>query len=473
MNQEPFIRDPNDLSDENLRLPAQNVLDAMMHAVPREEDCEAHVFSLQFQAEMERLCTRERRRKAIRRWSKRAAMLLVCIVSIGAWFAVDTDAKASFMRWFREQKEDCVAYSFQGELDPNAEPMFCKEEYEPRYLPEGYQWTEASESDHRVITVYQKGEDTLEFGYAPQDTGEDWKPDISGKSETSVKIGEEEGRLFSGEGNSVLLWCSRNMGFYLSAPVNGEELLAVARSVSLSNAEELPQPDDYEIAQLPEGYTLQSEENEDGTCSRIYADEQGRLLRLCYGSPLRDPESTALENDVAAETVKVNDFSAKLYLSGNGNGENAVLWTNDDGVTFCLAAPLTREDLIGLAESVMPVYAPLYQPSWLPKSYCLEETFGDEISCTLICYNEETDQTLIFDCFYIHSGVGMSLYTPAKDSGHETVRVHGMYGDLYRSGEDDSVLMWFDEDTGVTFDLNGSLSKKEILKMAKSVERTK
>ena len=77
--------------------------------------------------------------------------------------------------------------------------------------------------------------------------------------------------------------------------------------------------------------------------------------------------------------------------------------------------------------------------------------------------------------FYSHSGTGMSVYAEDDNYEEETVSINGCHGDFYRPTveNESSMLVWFDEDNGITFSIGGFLDKSDLLKMAKSVEKVR
>ena len=105
-------------SDDELTIPAKSTLTSMMNAIPQPEECD-HEFSTAFEDKMQDVFKRERRHRALRRASKRVAMLfLVCAITVGAYLGLDNEARAAFFGWIREHYENYFVYCFSGDLNP-------------------------------------------------------------------------------------------------------------------------------------------------------------------------------------------------------------------------------------------------------------------------------------------------------------------------------------------------------------------
>ncbi len=477
MSQEPFANGFHDFSDEALDAAAKSALGAMMASMP--EEPEDHDFSLAFQAKMEKLCVRERRRVRLRRVSRRAAMVaLVCVATLGVWIAADTDAKASFSRWFREKYESYVSYSFRGDIEEDAELMLPQEEFEPARLPKGYHWQESGTTNNETVILYQNDSgEQMEFGYAWQAaeygrTAEDWDVELAGKTRSSVPVGEYAGELFTGTEENILMWTARDTAFYIGASLSEEELFRIAESVHISNRDALPTPDGYRLSILPEGYALSDEETVGGVTTRTYRNAQGREVTFTYGAKLRG-EDLFPKSAGKVECGTVNGCKAQLLRAKAPGETSAVLWTDESGGMLCLSGPLEEEELLRVAENAVPVYRALYAPAWVPEGYALDPlgTMGGADSCMTSYVSADSSDVLVFDCFYIHSGLGMALSAEEETCTREDVTVNGLSGDFYQSSrEDDSnALIWFDEDAGVSFYLGGELDKDTLLKIAESV----
>ena len=55
----------------------------------------------------------------------------------------------------------------------------------------------------------------------------------------------------------------------------------------------------------------------------------------------------------------------------------------------------------------------------------------------------------------------------SESNGRVEVRVEN------QAGDEGSLLVWFDEENGITFSIGGFLGKEDFLRMAGSVERTR
>ena len=479
MNKTPF-------SDNELTNPAKSALTSMMSAIPQPEECD-HEFSSEFEEKMQDVFKKERRRRAMRRASKRVAMLfLVCCVTAGVYLGVNTNARAAFFGWIKEHYQNYVVYCFSGNLNPAAESMLPKMEFEPEWLPSGYYWDSSSESIGQVEVRYEnQAGDEIIFGCMsrPADrdwTVESWELDLSDMTHTQTTVHGHEADLFTSngsDGRKILMWTAYedDAAFYVSGVVEERDLLHVAERVTLVNADDLPDPDGFRLAWVPEGYTLFDEEESKHSSRLIYADAQGRLLKFTY---IRGQDETNLFVDTTGATmeqVRVREHMADLILSHDPDIASGIMWTGLRNEAFYISAYLDKNDLIQLAEAVVPVYKPLFQATWVPEGYRVEEILGGDRHCTVLYQRDDSDQVMSFDYFYSHSGAGMSVFAEDNNYMDESLIVNGCHGDFYRSLKEDegSMLVWFDEENGITFSIGGFLSREEFQRMAGSVERTR
>ena len=477
MNKTPF-------SDSELTNPAKSALTSMMSAIPQPEECD-HEFSSEFEEKMQDVFKKERRRRAMRRASKRVAMLfLVCCVTAGVYLGVDTGARAAFFGWIREHYENYFVYCFSGDLNPAAEPMLPKMEFKPEWLPGGYVWDGSSEINGQVEISFKNQEgDELTFGYMPNPakhdwTTESWEMDLSDMTHTEATVNGYAADLFvpkGGADSNILMWTSyeNDAAFYVSGPIEVPDLLRVAESVKLVNGDDLPEADGFRLAWLPDGYELLDQDISENKTHVIYADEQGRFLKFTY---MRGEKETDLFVDTTGTTLEkgqVHGQSADLLISHDPDVASAILWTGTQNDAFYISAFLEKDDLIRLAESVVPFYGPLYQASWVPEGYKANEMLGDDYDCLVMYHRDDSDRVLSFHYFYSHSGTGMSVYAEDDNYEEETVSINGCHGDFYRSTveNESSMLVWVDEDNGITFSIGGFLDKSNLLKMARSVEK--
>lgn len=109
----------------------------------------------------------------------------------------------------------------------------------------------------------------------------------------------------------------------------------------------------YAPTWLPEGFTLR-EENQNGSLSMtIYESEEGERLVL-LSTQGADATSLFLVSEGAKVLpATVNGTAAEFYQDSEAGSANALVWTREpEGALFCLTAPLPRETLVRVAESL-------------------------------------------------------------------------------------------------------------------------
>lgn len=108
----------------------------------------------------------------------------------------------------------------------------------------------------------------------------------------------------------------------------------------------------YEPAWIPDGYEKMKQETLGGTSTCIYTNSSGDMISFlhCQGA---DATSLFLVTESAPESVTVGGLPADYYAAGDGDVSNALVWLSETGdVMFCITAPLPKETLIQIAESV-------------------------------------------------------------------------------------------------------------------------
>lgn len=115
---------------------------------------------------------------------------------------------------------------------------------------------------------------------------------------------------------------------------------------------------------------------------------------------------------------------------------------------------------------------PDYHCSWLPEGIEAVETEASETSGTVI-YMAEDDRFAVFSYSYMHSGTVLHLFASEQDLIHTELEINGMYADFYEEPGDEysDFIIWFDENSKISFDLLGNLDKADMIRMAQNVEQ--
>lgn len=113
---------------------------------------------------------------------------------------------------------------------------------------------------------------------------------------------------------------------------------------------------DYYVSGLSADYTEAAATNAPGTKTIVYVNSSnGRILNFSY-SLTPDTANYYVENiEYAVENVYVLNHPADLYLASDPSEDNCIIWCDESTNTvFYLSGFMTKDELISLAESVLP-----------------------------------------------------------------------------------------------------------------------
>ncbi|MBR6096315.1 MAG: DUF4367 domain-containing protein [Oscillospiraceae bacterium] len=117
-----------------------------LDSLPQDGDEPPHAFSPEFQQRMERLIQRKcrvRRSSGLGRVLQRVAVvLLTVLLGGGVFFALDGEARAAVLQWFREMTEHTALYRFSGETPDAPLPI-----YTLGWVPDGLELVNEEEDD--------------------------------------------------------------------------------------------------------------------------------------------------------------------------------------------------------------------------------------------------------------------------------------------------------------------------------------
>ena len=114
-------------------------------------------------------------------------------------------------------------------------------------------------------------------------------------------------------------------------------------------------PSSYRPTWLPSGYTEFYVDETENTVAIVYADEEGRMLKLNYIQNPNETDWFVKTEQVEIESATINGKPAELFISKDSETANAIIWTSDDNTAFYLYAFLSKADLIKVAESVQVI----------------------------------------------------------------------------------------------------------------------
>lgn len=158
--------DPGGFSDEELRIAAQAVRNAMLDSLKDDPELH-HSFSEQFLRRMETLFRLDARRSRQKRAFQHAAILIIGFFLSGLLFlAFNPEARADFTRWVRSVYEKSIFYqSLSDETSKHREATDGLPEVEFSWLPNDYEIQEnfANPQRRRILLVGSNDYCVLEY----------------------------------------------------------------------------------------------------------------------------------------------------------------------------------------------------------------------------------------------------------------------------------------------------------------------
>ncbi len=220
-------------SDRELTYAAAQTADSMLDTLP--QDGPNHTFSPRFEQKMALLLNRERHRRQLRAvMGRAAAVFLAVLIGLGAWLAVDREARAAVVRWAREVYENSIVYRFSGEIPGGALPTL-----RPTWLPEGYEEVAVMGDETVQVLLYQKGDDAITLTYYWMHEGGAGFLSGTGGVEVEVSVNGCAGYFYpAADDNSShdLIWINDKLEimFILQSHLPQDDIMHIAESIELA-----------------------------------------------------------------------------------------------------------------------------------------------------------------------------------------------------------------------------------------------
>lgn len=139
------------ITEEALSKAAQSVRSAMLNSLPNPSDCE-NEFSVEFQSKMDLMRLRVNYVYKRNRFIQRiASAFLILLITSSVWFTFNAEARGVVFSWIREVYENSIIYHFWGQDETGILPN-----YEPTWLPEGYEQVYEYSDETMHGRLYQK-----------------------------------------------------------------------------------------------------------------------------------------------------------------------------------------------------------------------------------------------------------------------------------------------------------------------------
>lgn len=118
----------------------------------------------------------------------------------------------------------------------------------------------------------------------------------------------------------------------------------------------------YRLGWVPEGFTLVNETNDAdiGRYNAVYQETDGlNCVIFSYRRMSDDGLAWIAGSEYVYEAVTVNGFPGDFYETTEENGSRTLLWFDEENdLMFSVDSNLSRNDILQVAESVVPAKAP-------------------------------------------------------------------------------------------------------------------
>jgi len=112
---------------------------------------------------------------------------------------------------------------------------------------------------------------------------------------------------------------------------------------------------------------------------------------------------------------------------------------------------------------------PTYRPSELPVGYVETSVISDDTAHIIVYENNDTPSAaMVLMYSLMHENSNDQIFTTGTN---EAITVHQHPGRFYLAGDEgrSNILLWLDEDAGITFSLSAFLPKDDMLHIAECV----
>ena len=220
------------ISDEMLRIAAEEYEEALLSSLPEDAGCD-HAFSHGFERKMRRLCHRVKYASVYSTLRRAACAVVVLVLSASMLLLCNTEVRAAMFGWIKEVYKNITTYSFAGEADE--EPV--SRSYDFAQVPEGYAVVDRLDTSvgTSILYVHENGammELSYEFGT------DDYSFSIVSSDRDVYSQENIEGKMMEfylstdPNYNSMVLWTNDDhVMFSISAKCDKDTLIELAQSV--------------------------------------------------------------------------------------------------------------------------------------------------------------------------------------------------------------------------------------------------
>lgn len=106
---------------------------------------------------------------------------------------------------------------------------------------------------------------------------------------------------------------------------------------------------------LPEGYEEAKAQSAGGTSTKTYSNRDGQAIHFMYSAGADATSLFLLSDQMTVEEVVVGTQKADFYKDADPENANVLVWYSESGdILFCISAPLPRDEMVKIAESIEP-----------------------------------------------------------------------------------------------------------------------
>lgn len=107
---------------------------------------------------------------------------------------------------------------------------------------------------------------------------------------------------------------------------------------------------------LPEGYEETKAQSASGTSTKTYSNSDGQAIHFMYSAGADATSLFVVSESMTTVKVIVGTQEADFCQDADPENANVLVWHSESGeVLFCISAPLPRDEMVRIAESIAVV----------------------------------------------------------------------------------------------------------------------
>ena len=107
---------------------------------------------------------------------------------------------------------------------------------------------------------------------------------------------------------------------------------------------------------LPEGYEETKAQSASGTSTKTSSNSDGQAIHFMYSAGADATSLFVVSESMTTVKVIVGTQEADFYQDADPENANVLVWHSESGeVLFCISAPLPRDEMVRIAESIAVV----------------------------------------------------------------------------------------------------------------------